>query len=440
MLSAPRSLEVIIFALANFLPYVLLSVYAFQKRLRFSKMVTAIVCFVLLMIQFATRYWSVLHNVNTNIFMSLLRLAIFIGIYLLLFQVHWGKVLFLELIFANIGNFIIIAAICLDRNLFLATEHRVYCWHVTLIMLLFHLLFTIPMYFAIRRWAGALFESPRAENEWYYYWFVPAIFYIIWQYQVNGNEHSLVENMMNPYNVVFLFIINVGSIFIYMLMLRLNGQLTKNLDLETRNHYLDLEKVEYRALQDKIDETRRIRHDLRHHIHIMNDYLKTKEYDKLQEYLNTFRNSIPDGDNLLFCEHRTINSIILYFATLAKQQAIDFDVRLAITDNHKIADNDIAVLLGNLLENAIDACTEQKSPHRRVIIKGSEQANSLVFTIDNTCDNEIKKNRNGDFLTTKADGHGIGLTSVKKIVERYNGIFSAEKKDDMFYVSFMLNL
>ena len=73
-------------------------------------------------------------------------------------------------------------------------------------------------------------------------------------------------------------------------------------------------------------------------------------------------------------------------------------------------------------------------------MKGKGDAYSLLFTIDNTCENEIKKNKKGELLTTKPHGNGIGVNSAKKIVERYNGFFSADKREDMFCVSFMLNL
>jgi len=52
----------------------------------------------------------------------------------------------------------------------------------------------------------------------------------------------------------------------------------------------------------------------------------------------------------------------------------------------------------------------------------------------------LKRDKNGEFVTTKSSGNGIGVISARKIVERYNGVFSADKKDDMFCVSFMLNL
>ena len=105
-----------------------------------------------------------------------------------------------------------------------------------------------------------------------------------------------------------------------------------------------------------------------------------------------------------------------------------------------LEEHHISVLLGNLLENAVDACAEQKSKDRRIIIKGKGDAHSLIFTIDNTFENEIKKNKHGELLTTKPTGNGIGVNSAKKIVQRYNGFFSADVKNDMFCVSFMLTL
>ena len=139
MLSTSRTLEVLMFSLINFAPYVLLSIYTFQKQMRFSKRITYLACGLLVMVQFATRYWSASHNVTLRVEMSILRLIIFLLCYVLLFEVHWGKVLFVELIFANISNFIIIAAICLERNLFPNIEHYIYCWHTSVAMILLHL-------------------------------------------------------------------------------------------------------------------------------------------------------------------------------------------------------------------------------------------------------------------------------------------------------------
>ena len=440
MFSFGRTLEIFLFALCNFGPYVVLSYYIFKKHFRFSKTIVAIVCVLLFLIQFATRYWSALLGINTSITMSIFRLIIFILGYAILFDQRFGKILFIELIFANLGNFILIAAVCLERNLFPNIDHNLYCWHTSVVMLILHLIITLPWALEVRKHLIPMLDNQWVKKEWNYYWLVPVVFYIIWQYQINGGTETGLENIQNPYNVIFLFIINFGSLLIYYIMLMMDRQMARNLELEEQQHYRELEQVEYQALQDRIEETRHMRHDLRHHIHMVSYDLDEKEYDKLREYVNTYRDSIPDGDKIRFCDNRIINNIIFYFATQAKTQQIDFQAQLAIADDLQVSEHDISVLLGNLLENAMDACMEQQNSRRRIIVKGKGDAHSLVFTIDNTCENEIKKNKKGEFLTTKPDGNGIGVNSAKKIVERYNGFFSADKKGDMFCVSFMLNL
>jgi len=440
MFSFIRTMEILLFALCNFAPYVVLSFYTFRKYQRFSEWITVIVCTLMFFVQFATRYWSALHGINTNVYMSILRLAVFLIGYAILFDQRFGKILFVELIFANLGNFILIAAICIERNLFPNISHRFYCWHASVVMLLLHLLITLPWILEAKKYFFPMLANRRVKKEWNYYWLVPTVFYIIWQYQINGGTKTGLENIQNPYNVVFLFIINFGSLLIYYLMIILDGQLLKNIELEEEHHRHELEQIEYQALQERMEETRRMRHDLKHHIHMVNYYLEEKEYHKLQEYINTYRDSIPDGDKVRFCDHRVINNIIFYFASQAKMHGIDFDAKLSITEDMTMNDHDLSVLLGNLLENAIDACKEQQSSERQIVIKGNGDRHSLLFTIDNTYENELKKNKKGEFITTKPEGHGIGVNSSRKIVERYNGIFTADRSDEMFRVSFMLNL
>ena len=440
MFSFERTLEILMFSLCNFGPYVAFTYYIFQKHFRYSKITTGIVCTLLFFIQFATRYWSALQGINTSVYMSLLRLFVFLAGYAILFNQRFGKILFIELIFANMGNFILIAAVCLERNLFPDITHELYCWHASVVMILLHLVITLPWTREVKKHFIPMLDNHLVKKEWNYYWLVPTVFYIIWQYQINSGAKTGLENIQNPYNVIFLFIINFGALLIYYIMLMMDGQLAMNLQLEEEQHYRDLEHVAFQTLQERMEETKRMRHDLRHHIHMVNYYLEEKNYDKLQEYVNAYRESIPDMERIRFCDNRIVNNIIFYFASQAMEQKIDFQVQLVVAEQLNVTDHEITVLLGNLLENALDACMEQKETERRIIVKGKGDARSLIFTIDNTCENEIKRNKKGELLTTKPQGNGIGVNSAKKIVDRYNGFFSADKRGEMFCVSFMLDL
>ena len=440
MLNTTRTLEVFLFSIINFAPFVLLSIYTFEKQMRFSKKITYAVCALLIMVQFATRYWSSLHNVTLRVEMSILRLIIFLACYVLLFEVHWGKVLFVELIFANIGNFIIIAAVCLERNIFPNIEHRLYCWHTSVAMILLHLLITLPYTFTLKKYFKPMVAIRTFLTRWDYYWLVPAIFYSIWQYQVNGGPVKGLDIIIDPFNVIFFFLINIGSYLIYQLIIQLDSQLVHNYVLEKEKHFRDIESISLKILEERILEAKRARHDMKHHMIIIEDCINSNDYDRLKTYVTQFRKSLPTDESFQFCKHHAINALLLYYGRQASELGIDFQTNISISDDMVIDDSDISIILSNLLENAIQACESSNLSENCIIIHGNGNKDSLFFTIDNSYDNKVIKNKNGQYITTKSSGSGIGIESVKNIVSRYQGTFTTEQKDNMFYVSFMLNL
>lgn len=440
MLSSFRMFEVTLYALVNFLPYLTLTFYIFYKHSRFSQKVTLMVATFAVLIQIGTRFWGAVSNDGNTLNIILIRLAIYILISIIAIKIHVGKILFSILILSNISSFIKIAASAI-RGLLLAEEtHPLYCWHSSIIIILLHLITTLPFILATAKHFKSMVNKKPVGHEWSYYWITPAIFYMIWQFLIYGGVQDHMTAINDIGNVVFLLVMNVGSLLVYYVVIQLSNELAKNLELEKQQHYRDIEQLEYQLLEERIEDARRARHDMRHHIIVMSKYLESKEYDKLQTYLNDYHQSLPSDRAIAFCQHRTINSLLLHFAHMAQENEVDFQAQVSLPNDLTVSDVDISVLLGNLLENAMSACMEQKEGTRQIIVRGNSDANSLFFTIDNTCENDIKKDSKGHFVSTKKGGSGLGLQSSEHIVNRYDGVFSAEKRDNMFFVSFMLNL
>jgi len=437
---ALRILEITLYALANFVPYLLLSLYTFSKHFRFSKVVTGLISFFAILVQVFTRFYAAYTGGGSSTTVTIIRLLSYLILFMIAVDLHFGKLLFVQIIFSNIGNFISIAAICIEGIVFADTTHRLYCWHISVIMMLLHVMITLPFALTIAGSLKTLVNRTAIGKEWYYFWLIPSIFYLIWVHYLYGTKSDMTTMVRDPHHVLFLLFINAGAFLTYYIVIWLDNQMAANLELERKNRFHDIEQLEYRALHDRMEETRRIRHDLRHHIVTMNDYLQNQEYELLQEYLERFDKSIPETPTFLFCQNRAVNRLLFFFATQAREHKIDFQARVSVSEDLNIPVEDISVLLGNLLENALEACISQQKGERKIIISGKGDKNSLFFTIDNTCDNEIKKSSSGQFLSTKAKGSGIGIESAKRIVTRYHGFFTAEKKEDMFFVSFMLNL
>ena len=98
---------------------------------------------------------------------------------------------------------------------------------------------------------------------------------------------------------------------------------------------------------------------------------------------------------------------------------------------------EICALLGNLLENAIDACKDLTDVAPFIRVCGKCQEHMIILAIDNTCLNEPKQ-ENGRFLSTKHKGYGTGTYSVKATAERNGGSVKFEYKNGVFYVSVLL--
>lgn len=103
-------------------------------------------------------------------------------------------------------------------------------------------------------------------------------------------------------------------------------------------------------------------------------------------------------------------------------------------------DTDLTVLFGNLLENACEGCMTVPEDIRQIRLRG-EMLNhgSYVFTIDNTFSGTVQIVK-GQYLSSKHQGNGIGIQSVRNIVDNYNGLAKFETTDNMFCVSIVLNL
>ena len=149
---------------------------------------------------------------------------------------------------------------------------------------------------------------------------------------------------------------------------------------------------------------------------------------------------MPDDSTIVFCKNHAINVLLLYFAQQARDNNIDFEVHASLPENLEVSDNDLSVLLGNLIENAVDACIAQQDINKKISIKIRYNGSNLFFMVDNTYEGSVIQNRHGQYISTKSNGSGLGLISVKNIVDRYEGSITINHDHQIFCVSIMLNV
>ena len=438
--SSYHIIEITIYTILSLLPYIFLALCPFYDSLRFSKPVTVLLVLILMVFQAAGAFIASVLPASQKGILNTFSTATYFLFYFIAIKSHFGKILFTLFMLSNISNLIIVVSKCLEGIVTPQLAVQTYRWSFSVAIFITQLFLLIPLYFYIRNiFTNAVKRNPSSPI-WFYLWAIPATFYLIGAYELYCSGQTALETALQPVHTLFLLIINIGAFLIYHIVVCLINEYDKTSFLENQNHQLALQKLQYENLTNKISEVQRTKHDMHHHITTMTAYLHNGKIKELEDYLYNYQQTLPDNSPIVYCKNYEINLLLLYFAQQAKDNNTTFSVYADIPAELDIAGIDISVLLGNLLENAIEACTLQPESNRHIIVRGQIKNNSLFLTIDNTFNGKIQQDKNGVYISTKHSGTGLGIKSARQITMRYNGGFQVSQKDGMFCVSVLLCL
>lgn len=153
----------------------------------------------------------------------------------------------------------------------------------------------------------------------------------------------------------------------------------------TENDLLTMQAIHYENLQSRMDEARCARHDLRQCAAVLEGYLRSGNDAELRHFVAYYLKTVSAGDTLVYTQNTALNALIVYYAGLAAAKGAAFDARVEYPQSGPVSDIDLAVLFGNLLENAVEACGHLKEGSRSIRLTVRHQGDAYVILLDNTC-------------------------------------------------------
>lgn len=195
-------------------------------------------------------------------------------------------------------------------------------------------------------------------------------------------------------------------------------------------------------LQERIIEnSRQSRHDLRHHDLLLMKMLQEGNYEKAMEYLKEHGAKIDNDVIVKYCENYTANCILTIYIEEAKKEGIDVQCLVNIPESIMIDEVELAGLLANLLENAVEACERITNPEikRFINITTHYQTGSLRILVENSCNQEVEFD-GGLPISTKQTKSGIGVKSIQKVASQYKGLVDFSQAAGVFTTRVLLNL
>ena len=202
-------------------------------------------------------------------------------------------------------------------------------------------------------------------------------------------------------------------------------------------------KALMQSIQDRQmseDAVRTLRHDLKNHAISLQLLLEHGETDKAMEYLENFRNAAKNPVSGFETGSQLLNGLLRQKLSNAEEQGIDVSCALDFTEGSFIDNFDLCVIMGNILDNAVEACCAlPEGAERYIKISGGPMANYMNIEVENSSARKAQL-LGGLPATSKADKalHGFGLRSVKSVLERYDGIMDIEQTDGSYSISLMI--
>ncbi len=274
-----------------------------------------------------------------------------------------------------------------------------------------------------------------------YYLFIPNLIVISLAFWFYKYVHAF-EIPFNTYIAII-----TGTIVLLSLGL---FQITNKIIEHTKNEIEWNEKEEqYRKqafyidnIKDLLETFKAQRHDFNHHLGCIYGLMKLDNYDEMGSYIENLTEQISEFNEIVSTKNPILTSLLNIKMAKAKNDNIPVKLSLNIIDDIKIESVDLSSIIGNLLDNSIEACNKLSQNERYIDIEILTKTENLIIKITNGIrGKELDIGKDGyNKYTSKEDkeNHGYGLLNIKKIVEKYNGLIKIEENEKYFKVNIAL--
>ena len=243
-------------------------------------------------------------------------------------------------------------------------------------------------------------------------------------------------------NIIILLGITVsGMTFLLGAAVILRLYFSKLVDKRIAVYQNDLITKHYEEVQNIYKQMRGWRHDYHNHIQTMKAYLALQQINELDKYLGMLDTDLTTVDTVLKTGNVMVDAILNSKLSLVKSKKIKINAKATVPEKLKLSEVDLCVIIGNLLDNATEACMKQNNEEDRFIrVYIGIFKEQLYISVSNSYGGEIKKSDKNYISTKNNQSHGFGLMRVDRIVAKYNGYVNRQNEEDVFATEVMLPL
>lgn len=232
--------------------------------------------------------------------------------------------------------------------------------------------------------------------------------------------------------IVFLII----TIFLIYYFLR--RTLYNMIDRRIERFQSELIEKQVREIQNMYRQVRGWRHDYRNHINNMKIQLSEGNYDKLSDYLNELADDLDTVDTVIKTGNVMADAILNSKLNIAEKMNIKLNVKANVPDKLPMSDVELCSMLGNILDNAVEACGTLPEEERFMRVYIGKLKGQLYLSVQNSA-GKVRKSKN-TYLSTKEGEHGYGLFRIDRVAKKYGGYVNRQNEEGVFATEIMVPL
>ncbi len=202
--------------------------------------------------------------------------------------------------------------------------------------------------------------------------------------------------------------------------------------MESTDVLISYQREQYSRMAGLVDETRKLRHDMKHRINEIAALVEMGEYDELKEVIA--HSATENPFTIVRTGNAVADAMIGHYINVAKTQRINVIKNIVIPKESKIEDADLSILFSSCLENAIELCKLIEDGERWIKIYSSVKGNYLLIFIENGIDENILTN----IIQSEAAYNDVRKDSLIRVCEQYGGELQEERTEELFRVKMML--
>lgn len=278
-------------------------------------------------------------------------------------------------------------------------------------------------------------------KSWFFILSIPVISVIL---SITNVYEPIVSNKFSGAAVFSCISILFINLFVFHLLDHTVQQVNETNHYKYREKQLLMQTEHFENIIEGYHQVRRVQHDMMNHLVALHGYLQNEQCDDAIEYIKKINESIDFNRIGIVSNNVAIDALISNRKSKAIKAGIYFEEKVSLPGKLQIDDMDMCIVIGNILNNAIEACQRMKNEQmkKHIMLNINYKKGHIFIEVENTYDLRTVKQEEGKFISSKKYQWkydvGLGMSNIERIINKYGGVYQTDFSEAIFKIKIML--